>query len=40
MITARFNGRIEKLFVNKTGDYIRKVKALLRYTAGSCTGTK
>jgi len=24
MITARFNGRIEKLYVNKTGDYIRK----------------
>jgi len=28
MITARFNGRIEKLFVNKTGDYIRKGEKL------------
>ncbi|MGA2297379.1 MAG: efflux RND transporter periplasmic adaptor subunit [FCB group bacterium] len=27
-ITARFNGRIEKLFVNKTGDYITKGEAL------------
>jgi Cu(I)/Ag(I) efflux system membrane fusion protein len=28
MITARFNGRIEKLYVNKTGDYIRKGEKL------------
>ena len=27
-ISARFNGRIEKLFVDKTGDYIRKGQAL------------
>ena len=27
-IAARFNGRIEKLFVNKTGDYIKKGEAL------------
>src|SRR5690606_25711699 len=24
LITAKFNGRIEKLFIDKTGDYIRK----------------
>jgi Cu(I)/Ag(I) efflux system membrane fusion protein len=28
LITARFNGRIEKLFVNKTGDYIKKNQPL------------
>ena len=28
MITARFNGRIEKLFVDKTGDFIRKGEKL------------
>jgi membrane fusion protein, copper/silver efflux system len=28
VITAKFNGRIEKLFVNKTGDYISKGQAL------------
>jgi len=28
MITARFNGRIEKLFVNKTGEYIHKGEKL------------
>jgi Cu(I)/Ag(I) efflux system membrane fusion protein len=28
MITARFNGRIDKLFVNKTGDYIHKGQKL------------
>lgn len=28
MITAWFNGRIEKLFVNKTGDYIKKNQPL------------
>ncbi|MBK8943654.1 MAG: efflux RND transporter periplasmic adaptor subunit [Ignavibacteriae bacterium] len=27
-IPAKFNGRIEKLFVNKTGDYIKKGQAL------------
>ncbi|MDP3149674.1 MAG: efflux RND transporter periplasmic adaptor subunit [Ignavibacteria bacterium] len=27
-ISARFNGRIEKLFVDKTGDYIKKGQAL------------
>ncbi|MCX6173880.1 MAG: efflux RND transporter periplasmic adaptor subunit [Ignavibacteriales bacterium] len=27
-ISARFNGRIEKLFVNKTGDYIKKGQPL------------
>jgi Cu(I)/Ag(I) efflux system membrane fusion protein len=27
-ISARFNGRIEKLFVNKTGDYVKKGEAL------------
>jgi Cu(I)/Ag(I) efflux system membrane fusion protein len=27
-ISARFNGRIEKLFVNKTGDFIKKGEAL------------
>ena len=27
-ITARFNGRIEKLFVNKAGDYVRKGQTL------------
>lgn len=28
LITARFNGRIEKLFVNKTGDYIKQNQPL------------
>ena len=28
IITARFNGRIEKLFIDKTGDYIRKGEKL------------
>ncbi len=28
LITARFNGRIEKLHVNKTGDYIQKFQPL------------
>jgi membrane fusion protein, copper/silver efflux system len=28
MITARFNGRIEKLFINKTGEYIHKGEKL------------
>lgn len=28
IISARFNGRIEKLFVNKTGDYIKKNQPL------------
>jgi len=28
VITAKFNGRIEKLYVNKTGDYISKNQAL------------
>jgi Cu(I)/Ag(I) efflux system membrane fusion protein len=28
VITARFNGRIEKLFVNKTGDFVTKGQAL------------
>lgn len=28
LITARFNGRIERLFVNQTGGYIRKGQAL------------
>lgn len=27
-ITAKFNGRIEKLFVDKTGDYVKKGEAL------------
>jgi len=27
-ISARFNGRLERLFVNKTGDYIKKGQAL------------
>lgn len=34
-IAARFNGRIEKLFVNKTGDYIKKGKRCLRYIVQS-----
>ncbi|HEX9971372.1 MAG TPA: efflux RND transporter periplasmic adaptor subunit [bacterium] len=28
LITARFNGRIEKLFIDKTGDYIKKNQPL------------
>ncbi len=31
IISAKFNGRIEKLFVNKTGDYIKKGDALFEY---------
>lgn len=30
-IPAKFNGRIEKLFVDKTGEYIKKVSRCLKF---------